>query len=236
MPTTPFDSLHPEFRRHVVPLLEAIEHAAGADSEDPTDLAEMIAANPEWDEAMSWSTEQLVRGRYDVAGGVAYTLPFLHPNFARWLAVRAEAIGEFAPNPDEQPDYQIPEIVLRDRDRELHDHLAGCAVFLRAWTALIWQRVPTELTSIQFARYAPEGTAHGHWHHDAVSDISAVTSLDPARFTGGGTDLRDGPFGIVTINPLPAGHVLLFDGKQIMHRGRHVETGVRHLLVMWSRC
>lgn len=172
----------------------------------------------------------------DVAG--AACLPFFSEEYCDKLVAEADdmalVVGH-TPNPDEEEAYQIPELVLHEVCPSL---FAALSVFkervVDVYSRLLWGSKAEAIRSIQFARYEAGKTEHGNWHHDSDSDVTAVVSLQPECFTGGGTDIRRDAFEFVTIEPLPKGHCLLFNGKHTLHRGRRVETGRRDLLVFWN--
>lgn len=228
-------SLHPELLKHAPALMEIIRCAKEV-TDDPEKLAELIEEDHEWLEAYQWAIGTLTANRVTGLAGSAYAVPFLHPDVCANLVAEAVRMGEergFVPNPEEEGPYQIPEIVVNHADPALHDHLAGLIDYLNIWFLLIYQIVPNSISSIQFAKYEPNGTAHGNWHHDRDSDFTAVVSLAPDLFEGGGTDIRLSPTLHHSVPPLPAGYALIMNGKQILHRGRAVTEGTRHLLVYW---
>lgn len=229
------NALHPEFRQHADALLEMIEYAK-AETPEPEKLWELIEQDDSWHAAYSWAMTYLVNNRVAGLGGSAYGVPFLHPEVCSKLVAEAVRLGEVhghRPNLEEDSPYQIPEIVVKHVAPELHEELAGLIEYLNIWFMLIYQVAPTSISSIQFAKYEPNGTAHGNWHHDRDSSFTAVVSLAPELFTGGGTDLRLSPTEFYSVAPLPPGFALIMNGKQLHHRGRAVESGVRHLLVFW---
>lgn len=225
------EHLHPELRIHGGTLLEIIGYAKEVEG-DLEMVRAAVDTDPAWQSAMAWASSYIER-RWTTQGGSAFSFPLLDPAYCQELIQIAENMGDFAPNPAECLDYQIPEIVLAHRAPELYEHLKGIGAFIMMWSALVFLKMPGRVSSIQFAKYEPDGTAHGNWHFDSDSDFSAVVSLDPTRFTGGGTDIRNGLDDYLTVPPLPPGHILFFDGRKLMHRGRAVESGVRHLLVFW---
>lgn len=229
------ESLHPDFARYAGTLLEIIEVAKDINP-SPETLAELIKEDDEWNEAYGWAHGVLMSNRVTGLGGSAFAVPFLHPSVCKNLVNAAEQLGEIhghQPNPIEEGPYQIPEIVIKHVDQPLHDALADMIKYLNLWFMLIYQVEPNSISSIQFAKYEPDGTAHGNWHHDRTSDFTAVVSLNPDDFTGGGTDIRLSPTDYHSIPPLPQGYALLLNGKQVHHHGRAVEQGARHLLVFW---
>lgn len=229
------EALHPEFREHAGVLLEIIEYAR-AHNPQTEELAALIQEDAEWLASWNWAHNRLCSDRVTGLSGSAFAVPFLHPAVCANLVAEAVVLSAahgHKPNLDEDSPYQIPEIVLKHVAPELHDRLADLIPYLNIWFMLIYQTGPQSISSIQFAKYEPNDTAHGNWHHDKDSDFTAVVSLEPELCKGGGTDIRVNAAEYASINPLPAGYALIMNGKQIMHRGRSVEEGVRHLLVFW---
>lgn len=227
--------LHPELRQHLAALREIILCAKEV-SDDPERLMGFIEEDPEWTAAYVWARDLLLQNRVTGLGGSVYGVPFLDPAYCDRLVNTAERLGKevgHKPNPDEDAPYQIPELVLKHVDRALYDDMAKLVEALNVWFLLIYQTEARSVASIQFAKYMPNGTAHGNWHHDRDSDLSAVVSLAPELCVGGGTDVRMSAVDYFSVDQLPKGYALLFAGKHIQHRGRAVEDGVRHLLVFW---
>lgn len=172
-------------------------------------------------------------------GGGCFSFPLFSEAYCDKLLVEANKMAAeigHTPNEEEERDYQIPELVLEHVCPQLFvalnsfkqraiDVLAKC----------VYGQAGTITRSIQFARYekVENGTSHGNWHSDADSDVTAVVSLSPDSFVGGGTQVRTGLIAAV-VPPRPKGHILLFPGKQLLHRGLAVEAGVRDLLVFWT--
>lgn len=227
--------LHPLLRQHLPVLLEIITYAKEV-SDDPDTLMGLIDEDAEWAEAYTWARDLLLSNRVTGLGGSAFGVPLLDPEYCDELVAHAERLGEevgHQPNPEEDSPYQIPELVLAHIAPELHAEVAGLIEHLNVWFLLIFQLEARGIASIQFAKYEPNGTAHGNWHHDRDSDLTAVVSLAPERHEGGGTDVRMSAVDYMSVDPLPKGWALVFDGKHIQHRGRSVASGVRHLLVFW---
>ncbi|MND38623.1 hypothetical protein D3C76_47710 [compost metagenome] len=225
--------LHPELRQHL-PTLQEILTCAKEVTDDPERLAELIAEDEAWLSAWRWARDILLQNRVTGLGGSAFGVPFLDPGYCDELVATAERVEPLA-NQAEAAAYQIPEIVLKHRLPELYAEVSSLIEFLNVWFLLVFQAEAAAIASLQFAQYAPNGTAHGNWHHDRDSDLSAVVSLAPERFTGGGTDLRLSAVDYHSVPPLPKGYALIFAGKHLHHRGRAVEDGIRHLLVMWLK-
>lgn len=217
--------LHPELRLHL-PALERLSQS-------------LQEGRYEWPEL---DTEQLQAvlwlSGYAIEGTRAFGLPFLSPEYCDKLVVEANEMRDvfgYHVNESEQEPYQIPELVVQ----QYCGNLATCLniLFERVMTAVCrvaYGITPAQTTSIQFAKYEPHGVDHGNWHTDIDSDITAVVSLQPEAFTGGGTDIRTRQMHHVTVDPLAKGHALLFHGKTTVHRGRAVKSGTRDLLVFWS--
>lgn len=216
--------LHPELRLHL-PALEALARNLDErkQEQEPWEYGDAVLR------AILWLEHKRIPDTR------AYRVPFLSPEYCDKLLVEAAAIGEYAVNPDEETPYQIPELVVAEHCNNLHVSLS--ILFGRVFEAVcsvVYGHKPKIMRSIQFAKYTPENTAHGHWHVDEDSDITAVVSLDPAAFEGGGTALKTGVLSCVDVPPLHKGHALLFHGKATLHKGLPVTDGVRDLLVFWS--
>ena len=222
------DQLHPELVQHL-PALRAVAQVLTDNDQNIEPLLESMTLDQKL--ALKFLEQ------YTIRPGV-YGVPFLHPLYCELLIAEAELMAKtvgYQPNPDEDEAYQIPELYLREVCPELFASLTALFdVVFGVLCRLLYGTAPTFLMSVQFARYEPNGQAAGNWHHDEDSDITAVVSLAPESFTGGGTDLRTGPTKYNWIPALPKGHALLFCGRTTLHRGRAVETGVRDLLVFWS--
>lgn len=229
------NSLHPDFRRHAPALIEIIECAKDLRPE-PEKLDELICEDDDWKAAYQWALAVLTENRVTGLGGSVFAVPLLHPDVCRNLVGEAMRLGEqygHRPNLEEEGPYQIPEIVVEHADKELHAELVKLIRYLNVWFMLIYQMEPASISSIQFAKYEPSGTGHGNWHNDRDSSFTAVVSLAPDLFDGGGTDIMLSPVDYFSIPALPAGYALILNGKQIRHRGRQVTAGERHLLVYW---
>lgn len=228
-------SLHPEFLLHVDALKELIDWAS-SERPEPEDLAEAIKANPDWYASYTWAMSHLAQSRIDGLAGCIYSVPFLSPEFCGSLISQSEVLavnGGWRTNDCEPKPYQIPEIVIRKRDPALHELLEGLIPFLNLWFALVYQAVPQSVSSIQFTKYSTADIAGGNWHHDLDSDFTAVISLAPSMYEGGGTDVRITPIHYIRVPPLKPGYAMIFNGKQILHRGCPVTSGSRYLLTYW---
>jgi hypothetical protein len=142
----------------------------------------------------------------------------------------------YVPNAEETYAAQIPEIVFEERYPDLFKKfLETVSTAIAPIFLLMTGTSPTDVTSVQLARYTPENTAHGCWHVDEDSLYTCVVSLAPERHEGGGTSFL--PYGLlgkeVHIPPLPKGWAVFFHGKTTNHRGMSVTSGIRDLLVYW---
>jgi hypothetical protein len=229
------ERLHPEYAQHLPALAELIAWAE-AERPGPEQLNRYMLSDERFRNAWEWSELLLRQNVIHARAGTIHWVPVLHPDYCAELVAHSERLGRergYRPNLSEEAPYRIPEIVLSAADQRLYAEVESLLVLLMPWFMLIYQSRPSRVSSIQFARYEPQGTAHGNWHHDYTSPMSLVVSLAPQLFEGGGTDVRLSATRYQGIPPLPAGYGLLFNGKQIHHRGRAVTGGVRHLLVFW---
>jgi len=227
--------LHPEFARYAQALMDLTEYARDNNC-SPEQLDEIVSESSDWSEAFAWAMSVLMNNRVTGLAGSAFGVPFLNPDICAKFVTEAVRLGDeygHTPNPDEEPAYQIPEIVLKHVAPDIHEKVSDLVQYLNIWFMLIYQTTPKSISSIQFAKYEPDGTGNGNWHIDEDSDFTAVVSLAPEMFEGGGTDIMVSPVEYMSVPPLPAGYALLMNGKQIRHRGRQVTSGVRHLLVFW---
>lgn len=214
--------LHPQLRRHLPALREVARALEERKHNGITYTDEQL-------DSVVWLAEHRVQGTN------AYTPPFLSPEYCDKLLAEAEQLAEYKVNDDEEQPYQIPELVV-------HEHCTTLATALQVLfddvftpiCLVLYGYCPKILRSVQFAKYTPDNTAHGNWHADADSDITAVVSLAPELFNGGGTALKTGAIGHTIVDKLPKGHALLFHGKTTLHKGLPVTGGVRDLLVFWS--
>lgn len=227
--------IHPELRAHASALLELIESCA-EEAPGPDELAASIEANEDLMAAYNWAMTTLSQNHIVCCGGTVYMVPLLDPGFCAGLVEQAESLaanGGWRRNDCELAPYQIPEIVVKDRDQAMHDMLAALIKYMNIWHALICQAAPRVVGSIQFTKYTSGDCPAGSWHHDIDSDFTATVSLAPHLFDGGGTDLRISPTRSIHVPPLPAGYALLFNGQKVHHRGAQVTTGSRYLLTYW---
>lgn len=185
------------------------------------------------EQALTWLSSQPRVMFLDV-----YKLPFLSAEYCDLLVAEANAMSDtigHEPNQEEEVAYQIPELFLETACPSLFAALAVLKErVLDVYSVLLYANQAPVIRAIQFARYESGGVEHGNWHHDDDSDLTAVVSLNPEKFSGGGTDIRINAWSYHTIAPLDKGNVLLFNGKHRLHRGRQVHTGVRDLLVFWN--
>ncbi|ARV77145.1 hypothetical protein SKUL_46 [Pseudomonas phage Skulduggery] len=227
--------LHPEFAYHAPRLLEIIAAARELNPE-PDQLAALIDEDEQWLESYGWAMTIIGTQRVTTSAGCVYAVPFLNEGACDalvQLAARLEAEHGYRPNAAEERDYQIPEIVVKHYDKGAYAELRGLLEYLNIWFQFVYYTAPNFITSIQFTKYEPSDTPRGNWHHDRDSDFTAVVSLAPELHEGGGTDVRLTPTAAHRVPKLPKGFALLFNGKQVQHRGAPVESGTRHLLTFW---
>ncbi|WP_198351268.1 2OG-Fe(II) oxygenase family protein [Flavisphingomonas formosensis] len=221
--------LHPEWTREraydFAPLVEAA--ANGREALQTAYEAIPLASR-------EWAIRILADGRVPLLTTAAFTVPVMSPEACADLVTRSQCY-DWKENDIEEAPYRIPESILAKVDPDANEIVNKLLrVALAPWFLLIWGKLPSRITSIQMAKYNPADRAGGNWHSDRDSNFTAVISLSPESFSGGGTELRDGLLSTVTVPPLPAGHALVFDGRRISHQGLPVTEGDRHLLVIWS--
>ncbi|WP_435634326.1 hypothetical protein ACSC9U_18300 [Pseudomonas solani] len=230
------DKYHPELAAHIQTL-----KAMGEASEERNGLtwADLVDGPDAWMSSLdALVTEYSARGKrmglmHRQISGV-YSIPFLHPGYCEKLLTEIAAMS-FEVNPDEAAEVQIPEITLGDNCPALHSCLHGLFNnVVNPLTRVLYQLEQTKMTSIQFAQYRPDNTAHGNWHHDRDSDITLVVALSDFH-EGGGTMVKPQGLGEPFVVPqLPQGHAMLFQGSRTLHKGLPVTEGARNLLVFWS--
>lgn len=230
------DKYHPALKPHI----ETIK-AMGVAAEERMGLTweDLVNGPQEWLTALDEVvTEHSGRGQRmglmhrQISG--AYSIPFLHPDYCDALLNEVAAMS-FAVNDDEAAEVQIPEITLADNCPALHSCLHGLFNnVINPLTRVLYQLEQTKMSSIQFAQYTPENTAHGNWHHDRDSDITLVVAMSDFH-KGGGTMVKPQGLGEpFEVPQLPVGHAMLFQGSRTLHKGLPVTEGARNLLVFWS--
>jgi hypothetical protein len=200
---------------------------------DYNDIRDTWETLPE--ETRNWMLGTLLNGKIQMLSSNAFILPVFSPVACEWILERSKLYNYEENVEGELEEYRIPEVQLQTSDPLFFQHV-GLALshFLSPWFAMIWNAQPNIINTIQLAKYNPAERVKGNWHIDRDSDFTAVISLNPGGFTGGGTEIADGPFSSVTIPPLPQGWALIFDGKRTYHQGLPVESGDRDLLVVWA--
>lgn len=188
----------------------------------------------------NWRYFQRALGLPHYHSALAWSVPVFSGEFCDALLAEQEHMVYMGTtptvNPDEDLAFQIPELVLPQLcpalARGIHETSVAA---LYPWLRMEYQCVPDDVASIQLANYSPRGTQGGNWHHDSDADYTAVVSLNPGCFTGGGTEIKTGLCWSQRVPVLPKGHALIFPGKHVMHRGLQVLGGDRWLLVFWLR-
>lgn len=169
----------------------------------------------------------------EYAPGV-YSFPFLSNAMCKQLISKSNSY-EYEVNECEDSPYQMPEVVLADKDLELYEKMLSLFMTnIPEITNVMYARKTSEIRSVQLAKYSPDTISSGNWHHDEDSDLTLVVSLSDAH-EGGGTMLH--PYGLgeaITVPQIPAGHALLFRGKHYLHKGLPVTKGERNILVFWT--
>ncbi|AEX65855.1 hypothetical protein BF7_00085 [Pseudomonas phage Bf7] len=163
-----------------------------------------------------------------------FSMPFLSPETCAAL-VRASSLFRYEKNASEEPDFQIPEVVLKHECLGLHASLAVLFDQVMLPVAeLLYGIEPEVMRSIQLAQYRPTETGYGNWHVDLDSDFTVVVALSNEH-AGGGTEVKAHGFSeAFEVPQLPTGSAMIFPGKLYLHRGMPVTEGVRNLLVFWS--
>lgn len=217
------DLLHPE----LLPHLSALRQMGSADMlrEGGTDWRDLRDMEDRYGDA----TNLLWRWTDSV-----FSMPVLSPETCAAL-VRASTLFKFQKNEEEEPDFQIPEVVLKHECLGLHASLSVLFdLTLLPIARLLYGMEPDNLRSIQYAQYRPTETGHGNWHVDVDSDFTVVVALSD-QHEGGGTEVKGHGFSVAEVIPqLDVGHAMIFPGKTHLHRGMSVTSGVRNLLVFWS--
>lgn len=232
------DKYHPALREHIDTLKAMGEAAEERNGLTWVNMA-MHHDSQGWPEVLTeLVTEYSYHGKmpklHDQRPTGVYSIPFLHPDYCDVLLTEVAAMS-FEVNPDENAEVQIPEITLADNCPALHSCLHGLFNnVVNPLTRVLYQLEQTKMSSIQFAQYRPDNTAHGNWHHDRDSDITLVVALSDFH-KGGGTMVKPQGLGEpFEVPQLPVGHAMLFQGSRTLHKGLPVLEGARNLLVFWS--
>lgn len=217
----------------VNPKFVELMYGAAAVEAEPDQLSAILNSNEEYATAYREAIDTLLNNCVSTLAGPVYSIPMLTPESCDRIVESAKKYG-YDVNEEEGVAYRIDEAVLQVKDPDLYDALGRTLLpVLNSWSLLVYQRPVTRVASFQVAKYTPGGTKMTGFHHDRDSDVTAVISLNPGDFTGGGTDVRVMAHRSHYISPLPKGHALFFNGKAIHHRGAEVMSGERYLLVCW---
>ena len=213
-------------------LLDFINRCVDAGG-DPETVVKLLKADKQAQDAYTFEIHELNRRAVHTLAGPVYRVPLLTPVECDFI-LRAAAGYDYTPNPEEARDYQIEEAMLEYVDPAMYEYLKEHLLpMLNAYSLFLYSTPITKVESFQIAKYRQGHTPGTGWHHDRVSDVTAVISLNPKGFTGGGTGVRVSPDELFELQPLPKGHAMLFNGKAIQHRGLEVTEGERLLLVCW---
>lgn len=213
-------------------LLNFVNHCADVGA-DPDTVLLLANALDDQGEALDHELHRLIHTEQTTMGGSVYNAPLMTPTECEALLDNI-AEYDFTPNLSEGAEYRIEEAILEVVDPGAYESLKEFLLpVLNAYCLMLFSTPITKVVSFQVAKYRPEGTPGTGWHHDTESDFTAVISLNPGKFEGGGTGIRVMPHSTVDIPPLPQGHGLMFNGRCIQHRGLPVTSGERLLLVCW---
>lgn len=215
------DKLHPLIRSKVNKCITALAIEA-----DHLGSAEYIGYSERRNLLCSVITEH---------GQDVYSFPYLDPEYCTALVHELHNAG-YEVNEAEEPEARIPEIVLTQRSKPLHDCFAVLWEHVAVPLAqLLWNLEPAVLASVQAAEYRADEIAGTALHHDQDSDVTLVVNLGTPH-EGGGTAVHGGIFsdGVVSVPSLPVGHAMFFLGRTKLHQGLPVTAGVRTLLVHWA--
>lgn len=215
------DKYHPDFRRILDTIKEMADHAESTYPISGDDYT----MSSEWGQAMGVITPY---------GNGVYSFPYLSESFCKSLMLELDCM-EYAVNPDEPEEAQIPEVSFATECPALYEclrslwHNAGIPL-----AKVLMGQDPSVIRTIQAAQYTTVNTPRGHWHTDRDSDVTLVVALT-ATHQGGGTLVHAGPFEPNILVPqLPVGHGMFFNGKAHRHYGMPVTEGERNLLVHWA--
>lgn len=187
-----------------------------------------------FDDKSSNMLGKLLTGEFTEHCPGVYSFPFLSKSMCKSLLKKASSYT-YETNSKELSEYQMPEVVLSDKDLATYEILLD--IFntnILDISDVMYMSRSTKIRSIQMAKYSPEDISEGNWHKDMDSDITLVVALND-DYVGGGTLIK--PYGLaeeVIIPKLSVGTALLFRGKHFMHKGVNVEKGTRNILVFWT--
>src|SRR5690606_15497044 len=169
----------------------------------------------------------------EYAWGRVFRLRYLRPEkCARLVELMRDGWEGWQPNPDEDPAYQMDEIVLRDKRPDAYELFAALHdQVLRPLWIVIFGVSPDDIQSIQVARYLPGPRAMTNWHYDASSECTSVVELTAlSDREGAGFEVFPG----VSLPAAEQGEVTMFPGRTLIHRSLPVTAGERAILVHWA--
>lgn len=217
----------------MTPLLLEFVNRCAAEEADPDRILDLIEQDEQVSDAYYRELERMSHNCIGAAAGNVFVLPLMTPAECDALLDNI-AEYDFTPNLEEGAEYRIEEAVLEKVDPGAYESLKEFLLpVLNAYCLMINSTPITKVVSFQVAKYRPEGTPGTGWHHDKESDFTAVISLNPGSFEGGGTGIRMTPHATCDLPPLEQGHGLIFNGRCVQHRGLPVTKGERLLLVCW---
>jgi len=213
-------------------LLDFINRCAVLGS-DPDQVLDMLEQDERISDAYYHELERLSANCYGAMGGNIFLTKLMTPVECDFL-INCASHYDFAPNLEEGAEYRIEEAMLEVVDPECYESLKETLLpVLNAYCLMINSTPITKVVSFQIAKYRPEGTPGTGWHLDKESDFTAVISLNPENFEGGGTGFRMAPHATADVPPLMKGQAVMFNGRSVQHRGLPVTSGERLLLVCW---
>lgn len=220
--------LHPEWTEDRVKAFSTLVRTPVGDRESA--IAAFHALS---DTDKAWMASTVLAGAQSLCGGNAYIVPVLSEEMCDSLTLWADG-QSWAENDGEEPDYRMDEIVIAHVDDDLDQYLKTVLLYgLAPFMVAIFGKVPDAWNSVQLTRYDASRTG-GAYHVDATSKYTAVISLNPDEFEGGGTRMVSGVFGSIVVPPLPKGWALIFRGREIFHKGEPITKGTRKLLTVWT--
>lgn len=210
--------VHPDLVEWIPPLEEALKAVQenGMEYIDDMHIRKLVRHR-------HFPLKQLVAGL-----GVC---PLLHPDRCDELVAVADS---YASHFHFNQSLDIPELHFSSFP-ELHFLRSVLSSFageiLSTLFAALYCQIPNDLTAVYLFRYGEDSIRQGLWHHD-YDEFTSHVWLAPDRCLGGGLSLR--PHGCLgtafTVNPQPKGYAVLYNGRQVLHQHRLVESGNCNLL------
>lgn len=215
------------------PELVRFIHKMSDNQADPEEVKAWLKTNPVMENEYNAQIHRMRQSAIYAMGGPIYQVPVASKEYCNRLITKI-AKYDFSVNPAEEPQFQIDEAMLPAVDPEAYAMFyKEVAPVLNAYCLMMNSCNIKDVETVQVAKYKPDRIKETAWHHDEVSDFTAVISLNPSEYEGGGTAMRMTPSEFIEVPPLPKGHALIFNGRSVQHRGLEVIRGERLLLVCW---